>query len=214
MRNYFLLAVLFHMVSGGIAYSQNIELGDLFIQGSPGAFVVGGGLEYDYDVGARAEYGVFTIGFGGSLGFFVADGLQIGPTIDFQYTRYELKEFSGFTTTIDEGEIATVIDYSIGFQIGYFLSLPNNDTVVPYMQFSTFLINRRVDDSENIFFNDGDDKDFGVGVRPNIGTVFFVTDLIGISLSAFYEYETIGDDDDFTLIDRDFGLNIGLNLFI
>jgi len=210
-----LLAIIcFLCLAAGTAFGRNTEPGDVHIGGGSSGFLTGGSFEYDFDVGANARYRTFNAGLRGSVGLFIADGLAFGPYLGLQYTRYKLQELEGFVNTEGVGEIATVTDAEFGVQVAYFMELPNNDTILPSFRVTAFVITRKVEDTENIFFSDGDEDDTGFGFKPTAGVTFLLTPSVGLSILGFFEYETINTNDDFTFIDRDYGLELGIDLFI
>jgi len=190
-----------------------------------GDIVVGGAADFGFGMGSSTgtpedgddvEMKSMDFGFGGFMGYFVIDGLEIGPALGVAY---------GKDTTVDAGHdgendlITSATTYDIGAQIGYFFGLKG--IVVPYgmLRFAYMGGSGSTDNGDTEATMDMS----GFTVGPKAGVDLFLTNKVAVDLGLFLDYESYtqtmnsgaegAEDVDMDYTDMDYGLAVGINVF-
>lgn len=201
MKRALWLALFAVTIVGGV-WAQNIEQGNIILGGYSGAWLTGGRFGFDYDdprIIDPDEIDTFSAGIGLWAGYFVRDGLQLGIEAYVSYYRADYPNDYSFSERKD-------FDSRIGPQVGYFFDIGTQ--FVPFVQLTPyFAYGHETTDGQT------DDEDRGVGVRARSGVSAFVTDSVGLALSAYLSVRRISDLDNdprFDLRDTDYGLEIDI----
>lgn len=203
---------------------KNIKAGDI---------LVGGGTDLGFGMGSMTitpdvddaidqEHSLMNFGLNGYAGYFVIDGLELGPTVEFDYSKNTMTWSEG-----DDEVITTTTEWAIGLQVGYFLDL--DSIAVPYGMLgfgyakmgTTADVTEVDDDGDTVeTTNEMDASAFKIG--PKLGVNLFFTNKIALDLGLYMDYymngsgtetETDEDDLDFDFTEMDYGLAVGFNVF-
>lgn len=210
------LIFVFAFAASAFALDKNIKAGNM---------VFGGAGEFDLAAGSQTitpdqgdDITSSTLGFGleAWMGYFVIDGLELGPLVGFGYDKLTQDEMGA---TADDDLVSTTTSYDIGLQIGYFFDV--HDIVVPYGMLraayggATTTVDNGVDESDNTF------SGFVVGPKAGIDLFFYKT--VALDLGLFFDYRSGtntfntgvsgADDVEVDMVNTDYGLAVGFNVF-
>lgn len=193
---------LFAVTTVGGVWAQNIEQGNIILGGYSNAWLTGGRFRLDYDdprIIDPDEIDTFLVGLGFWAGYFVRDGLQLGIEAYLRYYRADYPNDYSFSEVKEFGG-------RIGPQVGYFFDVGTQ--FVPYVQLTAYYTYSRDETDGQI-----DDEDRGFGVRPRGGVNVFVTDSVGLALSAYLSvrrWTDLDSDPRFDFHDTDYGLEFNI----
>ena len=211
-----ILVLLFAFAGTALASEKRIKQGDI---------VVGGAADFGLAMGSQTitpeegdDITSSTLGFGleGWMGYFVIDGLEIGPMLGFGYDKLTQDEAG---QTVDDDLVTTTTSYDIGAQIGYFLDV--GSVAVPYgmLRFAYAGASMSVDNGD--VESTSDFTGFLVG--PKLGANIFLLNTVALDLGLFLDYRSRtntfdsgasgADSIDTDFVNMDYGLALGFNVF-
>jgi hypothetical protein len=211
MKRVTILLLVVFLAAGAAAYAdtaKKIKQGNVMIGGGAdlGAIVGSRTFEPDIDGAESSETSRAAFGLEGLLGFFVIDGLELGPFWGVDYEKFD-NEDADFTQT--------AVTWAAGGQLGYFLDW--GTIAVPYILVKAGYISGNY--STEIGADETTDDSTGFLVGPRLGANVFVTRSVALDLAAFYEYaagsgtQESGDEMDYDTVQAEYGFLVGFNIF-
>lgn len=187
---------------------KRIKQGNLLVGGAANLSVFVSSQSLEPDVEGASETETIRSGFGldALVGYFVIDGLEVGPFVGVDYDKYDNEDADLSTTTTA---------WSAGGQLGYFVDF--GSIAVPYGLVRGGYV--AVDFRSETGDEDATDEFGGYLLGMRLGANIFFSRSIALDLAGFFDYYTgVGTVDDGAEYDydgarKDYGALVGFNLF-
>jgi hypothetical protein len=204
MKKKFALS-LFFLLLGAFLFAQSkkaIKTGDFMIGAQLSSAVALG--NYNQQLGGAEVSGsltnTFTFNILGEAGYFILDGLEIGPTIIFSYADY--------TNAGDPSLFTRTVQIGLGAQAGYFFEI--GGTVVPFVEATiNYLFTHQYAAGTITEYS-------GFTLTPEAGINLFVSDNIALEASLRFSYTNrirVGSSPEQSSTSITIGLSLGMNVF-
>lgn len=184
--------------------------GGAFGQSSKGDWVVGGGLSGSLGIGSyRVRSGdaaaepnkTVKAGLNGFAGYFLADGVELGPELDYSFSK----------ETEPDGDSSALTLYDLGVQGGFFHPLGRS----LLLYFRSSLPYRALRSRFELGPITGESIGRGLSLMPRGGANLLVTDHLALNVNLFLLLSALWDREtgERTTTLR-YGVELGLNLFL
>ena len=218
MKRISVMALILVLGIAGVAFAENMEIdkGTIMISGmsTGGLFLGKHTLAPEQGDDIKADSTAFALI--GSGGYFVMDGLAIGPMIGFGYGKVEVDNQGSDVT-------ATLSAWDIGIQGVYIHELSKKKEWAPFGALSLDYMSGKVEYEIEVAGNKNKTKNdmSGWSATPRGGVMFFLHPRFALDLSVFIKYisgsgstEAGGSSADMDVTSMNYGLMIGLNGFL
>ncbi|MEJ2664730.1 MAG: outer membrane beta-barrel protein [Spirochaetia bacterium] len=202
-RTILLLLVLFCCTTIFAQSDRDIKSGDFMLGGRlVGTFEFGNYAQYsDGEEISGSMYNTFLFNIIGEAGYFIIDGLEVGPSIGFSY--------SDTTNADDASTYSRSTQLLLGVQAGYFFEI--GEIFVPFIKASIYYLYINTDSSGTI------SEYGGFRVIPEGGINLFLNNNVALEASIYFSYESriLFDSSPESSYSRlGYGLSLGVNIFL
>ena len=194
-----------HGGGGGGGAGPTFESGTFMVGGDFSFRLAGGSTDIEPDEGEEQTTDHFYFDLSGLGGYFVIDGLEIGPLVDFGYQSDE----------DDAGKTKTT-DWSIAAQIAYFYRVAGRFSIFPMASVGYVSYKQEFEpDAENAQDQSVDHSGFAFELRG--GAMYGINRHLGVTGALYYRYYTGSGtqdngqaDNDFDITSSEYGIRLGL----
>jgi len=217
MKRVSILALILVLCFAGavLAEEKKIDRGTILVGGGSSLGLLMGNHTIEPEGSDDIEASTTAFTLMGHGGYFLMDGLALGPILSFSYGQVKVGQ-EGLDTT------GTLSMWEIGAQGVYIFNLGPRKTWAPFGALALEYLSGSMDyevDSEAVN-SDSSSEMSGWSVTPRGGIMFFLHNRIALDLSVYFKYISAsgsmdsGEQQDMDVTSMSYGIMLGIDGFL